>query len=83
MHSHINTWFFRVTHEYRIHVTCNEASKYKYAEFKNFMHFETLWRQSLQCKEKTLWMLIYSTSFYVKMQVFNGVLTAGIHYNLH
>lgn len=26
-------WFFRVTHEYRIHVTCNEASKYKYAEF--------------------------------------------------
>lgn len=26
-------WFFRVTHEYRIHVTCNEASKYNYAEF--------------------------------------------------
>lgn len=34
MHSHINTYdFSELTHEYRIHVTCIEASKYKYAEF--------------------------------------------------
>lgn len=53
------------------------ASKYKYAVFLNFIV-----KAIFTMHEKDI-VNVNSTSFYVKMQVFNGVLSARVLYNLH